>query len=88
MGLGRDLLLPATQSIRARETRRETRRHFDSIVHIAEPGQTPTPHSLRPGDLEGYFKGWEILYRHEGMASDAPHHRAVAEIVARRPMDS
>ena len=59
-----------------------------SIVHIAEPGQTPTPHSLRPGDLEGFFKGWEILYRHEGMASDAAHRRAVAEIVARRPMDS
>ena len=59
-----------------------------AIVHIAEPGQTPTPHSLRPGDMEGFFKGWEILHRQEGIPSDSPHRRAVAEIVARRPMDS
>jgi SAM-dependent methyltransferase len=59
-----------------------------SIVHITEPGQEQTPHSLRPGELEGFFNGWEILHRHEGMASDKPHRRAVAEIVARRPLDS
>jgi len=58
-----------------------------SIVHIAEAGQEQTPHSLRPGELEEYFKGWEILHRREGMANDAPHRRAVAEIVARRPLD-
>jgi len=36
-----------------------------------------------------FFKGWEILHRHEGMANDAPHRPApVAEVVARRPKDS
>ena len=59
-----------------------------AIVHVAEPGQTPSPHSLRPGDLEKFFKGWEILHRHEGMASDTPHRRPVTEIVARRPLES
>jgi SAM-dependent methyltransferase len=59
-----------------------------AIVHVAEPGQTPSLHSLRPGELEGHFNGWEILYRHEGMASDTPHRRTVAEIVARRPLNS
>jgi len=56
-----------------------------SIVHISEAGQPQTPHSLRPGELEGLFKGWEILHRYEGLPQDAPHRRAVAEIVARRP---
>jgi tellurite methyltransferase len=59
-----------------------------SIVHISEFGQPQTPHSLRPGELEGFFKGWEILHRHEGLPNDAPHRRAVAEIVARRPNNS
>jgi tellurite methyltransferase len=59
-----------------------------AIVHIAQPGQEPTRHSLRPGELEGFFKGWEILHHHEGMPSDKPHRRAVAEIVARRPLNS
>jgi len=56
-----------------------------SVVHVSEPGQEPTPHSLRPGELEMFFKGWEILHRHEGMANDAPHRRPVAEVVARGP---
>jgi SAM-dependent methyltransferase len=59
-----------------------------AIVHITEPGQEQTPHTLRPGELEKFFDGWEILYRHEGMASDKPHHRLVAEIVARRLLNS
>ena len=59
-----------------------------SIVHVAEPGQAPTPHSLPLAELEGFFHGWEILHLHEGMTRDAPHRRAVAEIVARRPVDS
>jgi len=59
-----------------------------SIVHIAEPGEAPSPHSLKPCDLERYFAGWEILHRHEGKANDSAHRRAVAEIVARRPIDS
>jgi len=56
-----------------------------SIVHISEAGQPQTPHSLRPGELERFFKGWGILHHQEGLPKDAPHRRAVAEIVARRP---
>ena len=36
-----------------------------------------------PGELRGYFTGWEILYDREGDGGDSSH--AVAEIVARRP---
>ncbi len=57
-----------------------------SIVHINAPGEEDGPHRLRPGQLERYFEGWEILHRHEGKATDAAHRRAVAEIVARRPL--
>jgi SAM-dependent methyltransferase len=41
--------------------------------------------SVKPGELRGYFSGWEILHDHEGNPGDSPEHRAVAEIVARRP---
>jgi tellurite methyltransferase len=57
-----------------------------SIVHLTEPGEEDGPHRLRPGQLERYFTGWEILHRHEGKPTDSAHHRAVAEIVARRPL--
>jgi tellurite methyltransferase len=56
-----------------------------SIVHIMEPGEEPTAHRLRPGELERYFQGWEILHRREGKPNDTAHQRSVAEIVARRP---
>jgi tellurite methyltransferase len=56
-----------------------------SIVHITESREELTPHSLRSGELEEYFVGWEILHRREGMANDPVHRRAVAEIVARKP---
>jgi tellurite methyltransferase len=59
-----------------------------SIVHINEPGEADGPHRLRPGELEQYFAGWEILHRYEGKANDSAHRRAVAEIVARRPLRS
>jgi len=42
---------------------------------------------LRPGELQRFFAGWEMLHEFEGKPVDAPHHRAVAEIVARRPID-
>ena len=57
-----------------------------SIVHITDPGEEPTAHRLRPGELERYFEGWEILHRYEGKPNDAAHQRSVAEIVARRPI--
>ena len=56
-----------------------------AMVHISEIGQEQSRHSLRPGELEEYFKGWEILHRREGIPNDKPHRRPVAEIVARRP---
>jgi SAM-dependent methyltransferase len=55
------------------------------IVHVTEPGEEPTSHRLRPGELRNYFDGWEILHYYEGKPEDAAHQRAVAEIVARRP---
>jgi SAM-dependent methyltransferase len=57
-----------------------------SIVHITEPGEEESPFRLRPGQLEKYFAGWEILHYHEGKANDAAHRRAVAEIAARKPL--
>lgn len=56
------------------------------IVHIAEHGEEPTGSRLRPGELIRRFDGWEILHAFEGQPEDAAHRRAVAEIVARRPM--
>jgi hypothetical protein len=43
---------------------------------------------LRPGELERYFQGWEILHSREGRPNDTAHQRSVAEIVARFPADS
>ena len=57
-----------------------------SIVHVAEPGEEATSHRLKPGDLQCYFKGWEILHCREGKPEDPAHQRSVAEIVARRPI--
>jgi tellurite methyltransferase len=57
------------------------------IVHITEPGEEPTAHRLRPGELKNYFDGWEILHYFEGKPGDAAHQRSVAEVVARRPRD-
>jgi tellurite methyltransferase len=57
-----------------------------SIVHMTEPGEVDSPYRLRPGQLEHYFAGWEILHRREGKANDSAHRRAVAEIVAGRPL--
>jgi tellurite methyltransferase len=57
------------------------------IVHITDPGEEPTAHRLRPGELKNYFEGWEILHQYEGEPRDAGHQRSVAEVVARRLAD-
>jgi hypothetical protein len=57
-----------------------------AIVHITEPGEEPTKHRLRPGELAGFFEGWEILHSHEGQPGDPKHRRLSAEIVARKPL--
>lgn len=54
------------------------------IVHISLPGEEPTVHQLRPGELRQHFSGWEILHDHEGQPNDPEHKRLSAEIVARR----
>jgi tellurite methyltransferase len=79
--LQRDLFQPAKQGVVPGGI-------LISIVHITETGEAPTAHRLRPGELESYFQGWEILHRREGKPNDAAHQRSVAEIVARRPADS
>ena len=56
-----------------------------AIVHVAEPGEAPTEHRVRPGELENYFHGWNVLPSYEGKPNDPAHRRSVAEIVARRP---
>jgi len=38
---------------------------------------------LRPGELPGYFQGWEFIHRFEGVLSKPE--RSVAQIVARKP---
>lgn len=78
--LQRDLFEPAKEGLVAGGI-------FLAIVHITEPGEQPTEHRLRPGELVRYFQGWEILHRHEGQPNDAAHRRPVAEIVARRPIE-
>ena len=57
-----------------------------AIVHIFEPGHEQSRFSLHPGELATYFKDWEILHYYEGKSRDPDHKRAVAEIVATRPL--
>jgi len=54
------------------------------IVHLMEPGHEQSRFSVQPGELAGYFQGWEILHYYEGKPRDPEHKRAVAEIVARK----
>ena len=75
--LQRDLFEPAKQGVAPGGI-------LISIVHITEPGEEPTEHRLRPGELKRYFEGWEILHYREGKPNDTAHQRSVAEIVARK----
>lgn len=56
-----------------------------AIVHITEEAEEPTYKRLKPGELERYFRGWEIVHRYEGTPNGSASQRRVAEIVARRP---
>jgi SAM-dependent methyltransferase len=55
-----------------------------SIVHLSDPGDPATDHRLVSGELAGHFRDLEILHHFEGQPNDPAHHRAVAEVVARR----
>jgi tellurite methyltransferase len=61
-----------------------------AIIHIVDESSDVKPMNpdflLRPGELRRFFTGWDILYEFEGKPRDAPHQRAVAEILARRPI--
>ena len=46
-----------------------------ALIAVTLLAEEPANHRLTPGELEGYFSGWEILHRYEG--------GGVAEIVAR-----
>lgn len=60
-----------------------------AAIHLvdATPGLRPMNrvYLLEPGELRNEFPGWEILHYSEGAP---PGRRAVAEIVARRPVRS
>jgi len=55
-----------------------------AIVHIPEHGEKMTEKRAAPGELRGFFRGWEILHYYEGPSRDPAHRRPVAEIAARR----
>jgi tellurite methyltransferase len=40
---------------------------------------------LEPGELRGFFAGWEILHEREGASAGSGHRHAVAELTARKP---
>jgi tellurite methyltransferase len=56
-----------------------------AVVLLAELNSTASPFALQPGELAAYFQDWEILHSFEGK-KQITDERAVAEIVARRPM--
>ena len=55
-----------------------------AIVHTPETGEKWTDKRAVPGELRGFFTGWEILHDYEGASRDPAHRRPVAEILARR----
>jgi tellurite methyltransferase len=56
------------------------------IVHLAEPGEANTYKHAAPGELHDLFADWDVLHYFEGQPEEAAHKRAVAEVVARRPV--
>jgi tellurite methyltransferase len=71
--LQRDLFEPAKAGLRPGGT-------LVAISLITEPGEAPAAYRLCPGELIGYFGGWEILHRRE--TSEGTR---CAEVVARKP---
>jgi SAM-dependent methyltransferase len=61
-----------------------------AIIHLVDPSPDVKPMNpeflLRPGELRGFFAGWDILHDFEGKPLGGPHERSVSEIVARRPI--
>lgn len=61
-----------------------------AIIHMLDDSPAVKPMNpdflLKRGELRQFFAEWEIMHQFEGKPQDAPHQRAVAEIVARRPV--
>lgn len=55
-----------------------------AIAHTPESGEKWSEKRARPGELRGFFDGWQILSDYEGPSRDPAHRRPVAEIAARR----
>lgn len=75
--LQRDLFVPAKSGVKPGGV-------LLAIAHTTEGNEEPTENRLRPGELEQYFYGWEILHYYEGKPADPAHRRSVSEIVAKR----
>ncbi|MFL5246794.1 MAG: class I SAM-dependent methyltransferase [Myxococcales bacterium] len=61
---------------------------FVAAIHVqAETGAAQHGFLLRPGELRATVEGWgfDILHAREGGSTEAGHHHATAEIVARKP---
>jgi tellurite methyltransferase len=61
---------------------------FAAAIHVqAESGAASHGFLLRPGELRATVEGWgfEILHAREGASTEAGHHHATAEMVARKP---
>jgi SAM-dependent methyltransferase len=79
--LQRDLFAKAKRAVRAGGL-------IVAIVHTPSSGEEPNYKRAAPGELRGFFTGWEVLHDYEGPSRDPAHHRPVAEIVARRPANA
>ena len=77
--LQRDLFEPVKQGVKAGGIALV-------IVHMIEPAHEQSRYSVQPGELANYFGGWDIMHYYEGKPRDPEHKRAVAEIVARKPL--
>lgn len=77
--LQRDLFQPAKQGVTPGGL-------LVAIVHLSEPGESPKETRLERGQLAAYFEDWQTLHYYEGKPKDPRHRRAVAEIVACRPI--
>ena len=58
-----------------------------AIVHIVEESAPhPSQHSMERGELRAVFSDWAVAHDYEGAPGEECHRRAVAEIVAQRPL--
>jgi tellurite methyltransferase len=57
------------------------------IVRLADAGQPQgTPTRAIPGELRTFFESWRVLHYREGESEDCGHRRAVAQVVAQKPI--